>query len=211
MRAWGWVVQYGIAIFLALVLGAILGGIPLFKETTLGATGLTASDLVKFLGYAGALLLLWLLAYRAATQLPEDRKGLSFLRHIVIPLATLIVVSVGYGVLGLLVGPFLDETTGPIYNWVFVLGIVGVALWLALVGYRHSALLIESFAALGQPGQPASPQASVPCPQCGATAAIGTKFCSQCGQSLALVVCQNCNTPLTPGQKFCRSCGTAVG
>lgn len=211
MRAWGWVVQYGIAIFLALVLGAILGGIPLFKETTLGATGLTASDLVQFLGYGGALLLLWLLAYRATTELPEARKELLFLRRVIVPLATLIVVSVGYKVLGLLVGPFLDETSTTLYNWVFVLGIVGAALWLALVGYRHSALLIESFAALGQPGQPAPPQASFPCPQCGATAAIGTKFCSQCGQSLALAVCQNCNTPLMPGQRFCRSCGTAVG
>jgi len=49
MQRWGWAVQYGIAIFLALLLGAVLGSIPLFKATTLGAMGLTASSVVQFL------------------------------------------------------------------------------------------------------------------------------------------------------------------
>jgi len=105
MRAWGWAVQYGTALFLALVLGALLGSIPLFKETIPGTGRLTASDIVQFLGYGTALLMLWMGARRAATQIPEDGRGLSFLGRIVVPLTTLIVVSVGYKVLLVLVRP----------------------------------------------------------------------------------------------------------
>src|SRR6266852_1001050 len=86
MRTWGWVGQYVVAILLALLLGAILGNLSLFQETALGDTKLNASRVVQFMGYGGALVLLWLLGQRAAMQLPEDGRGLSFLRHVIAPL-----------------------------------------------------------------------------------------------------------------------------
>ena len=211
MRPWAWVVQYITAMVLTLALGAILGGIQLFRETSLGATGLTASNVVQFLGYGGAVLLLWLLARAAARQISEDGKGLSFVRHVVEPLGTLIAVSVGYQVLLLLLRPFLGETGTTIYDWVFVLGIMGAALWLVWAGYRSSVSLMEVFAALRQSGATVSSKSPLACPQCGATIGAGMKFCSQCGQILASVLCTQCGHALTPGQKFCGSCGKAVG
>ena len=211
MRTWAWAVQYGMAIVLALLLGAILGSIRLFKEAGLGTTGLNASNVVQFLGYSSALLLLWLLARGATMQIPEERKGLSFVCHTLVPLVTLVVVSAGYNVLLLLVGPFLGETGMTIYNWIFVLGIIGSALWLGVAGYHSSTLLVEAFEALRPAGQPAPPRISFLCPQCGATATAGMKFCGQCGQGLASAFCRQCRQPLTPGQKFCGSCGSAVG
>jgi len=181
VKTWGWVAQYGVAILLALLLGAILGSIPLFKETALGDTKLNASRLVQFLGYGGALLLLWLLGRRAAFQLPEDGKGLSFMRHILTPLATLTVVSAGYQVLLLLGGPFLDKTGKTIYNWIFVIGIIGAALWLILAWFLRSAPLMESLETLGREEQSADPQSSVPCPKCRRPVATGMKYCGYCG------------------------------
>ena len=57
MKSRDWMFQYGVAILLALLLGVILGHIPLFQETTLGSTKLRAADLVQFLGYGGALVM----------------------------------------------------------------------------------------------------------------------------------------------------------
>lgn len=211
MRPWAWAVQYIIAMVLTLALGAILGGIQLFRKTSLGATGLTASNVVQFLGYGGAVLLLWLLARAVARQMSEDGKGLSFVRHVIEPLGTLIAVSVGYQVLLLLVRPFLGKTGTIVYDWVFVLGIMGAALWLVWAGYRSSVSLMEAFAALRQSGATVSSKSPFACPQCGATIGAGMKFCSQCGQILASVLCTQCGHALTPGQKFCGSCGKAVG
>ncbi len=131
---------------------------------------------------------------------------MSFLRQVDVPLATLIVVSAGYQVLLLLVGPFLNETATTIYNWIFVLGIVGAALWLAVTGCRSSAVLIETVAA----PEHAKTSASA-CLKCGVPVGVGQKFCSHCGQSLAPTVCRRRSQPLGPGQKFCGTCGTPVG
>ena len=211
MRTWAWVVQYIIAMVLALALGAILGSIQLFKKVSVGTTGLTASDVVQFLGYGGAVLLLWMLTRAAARQISEDGKGLSFVRHVIGPLGTLIALSVGYQVLLLLVRPFLGKTGTTVYNWIFVLGILGAALWLVWAGYRSSVSLMEAFAGLRQSAATVSPKSPLTCPHCGATIGAGMKFCSQCGQSLASVLCTQCGHALTPGTKFCGSCGKAVG
>lgn len=206
-----WAGRYLIAMVLALLLGAVLGSIPLFRETGIGSTGLTASNVVRFLGYGSAILFLWLLGRTAATQIPEDGKGLSFARQVVEPLVTLIVVIVGHGVLLLLVGPFLGETGRTVYNWIFVLGSVGAALWLVLAGYRGSALLIEEVGAVRRPRAPTPPGTPSTCPQCGATLRPSMKFCNQCGQSLATPRCRQCGYPLAPGEKFCGACGHAAG
>ncbi len=102
MIAWAWAGRYLIAMMLAWVLGALLGSIPLFREAGIGSTGLTASSLVRFLGYGSAVLLLWLLGRTAATQIPEERRELSFIRHVIEPLITLIAVIFGHKVLLLL-------------------------------------------------------------------------------------------------------------
>lgn len=206
-----WAGRYLIAMVLALLLGAVLGSIPLFRDTGIGSTGLTASNVVRFLGYGSAILFLWLLGRTAATQIPEDGKGLSFARQVVEPLVTLIVVIVGHGVLLLLVGPFLGETGRTVYNWIFVLGSVGAALWLVLAGYRGSALLIEEVGAVRRPRAPTPPGTPSTCPQCGATLRPGMKFCNQCGQSLATPRCRQCGYPLAPGEKYCGACGHAAG
>lgn len=183
-KMWGWLVQYGSGIFLALLLGAILGSIPLFKETSLGDTKLTASRIVQFMGYGSALLLLWLLGQRVARELSEDGKGASFLRQVIVPLVTLAVVSAGYKVLWLLVGPFLGQTGKTIYNWTFVVGIVGAALWLAVAWFRHSPLLLESLQELERAEKSSARQQSLDCPECGAPVRAGVEYCGKCGKRI---------------------------
>lgn len=181
----GWLVQYGSGIILALLLGAILGSIPLFKETSLGNTKLTASRMVQFLGYGSALLLLLLLGRRVAVELPEEGKGAFFLRQVITPLVTLVVVSAGYNVLWLLGGPFLGSTGKTIYNWTFVVGIVGAALWLAVAWFRHSPLLFESLQEFERKGTLSAPRRSFTCPQCGLPVPAGMEFCGKCGKRIS--------------------------
>jgi|SRR5579884_2402026 peptidoglycan/LPS O-acetylase OafA/YrhL len=144
MKAKGWVVQYGVAIILALLLGVILGNIPLFTGTTLGTAKLKASDVAQFLGYGGALLMFWLFGRRAAIDFPEEWKGFAPFREMIMPAATLIVVTVGYGVLLLICGPFLGKTGKTVYNWLFVAGIVAAAIWLVVTWFLKSAPLLAS-------------------------------------------------------------------
>ena len=177
-RDWTWISRYVLVIVIALVLGGVLGELALFKQATLGTPKLTASALVQFMGYGGALLLLWLFGQRAAIQFREGGGKAGFVSFIVVPLVTLIVVAGAYTVLLTILRPFLDAGPRNIYNWVFVLGLTVSALWLAVALFHHSEPLVDLFRS-ERADQP-EPDAKK-CPSCGAPLAAGANFCHVCG------------------------------
>jgi hypothetical protein len=137
MNARKWMTEYGVALGFTVLLAAILGQIPLFRETALGR--LKASDLVQFLGYGGAVAIGWLSARQIAGNPPEDWKWISPFRPVVVPAATLIAVALSYSVLWLVCGPFLGKGAKSLYNWLFIAGIVGSAAWLIVAWIRQCA------------------------------------------------------------------------
>lgn len=64
-----------------------------------------------------------------------------------------------------------------------------------------------------QQAQAQQAQQVVICPSCGTKNPVGTKFCGNCGASLApsaKVVCPKCKAENPAGMKFCGSCGTPL-
>jgi len=54
--------------------------------------------------------------------------------------------------------------------------------------------------------------ATVPCVKCGSPLRAGAKFCNECGaQQDVKVTCPNCHAEMAPGTKFCNECGTKIG
>lgn len=178
---WTWTGRYILAIVSALVLGAVIGEMPVFHQATLGTSRLTAASLVKFLGYSGALGLLWLLCQRAAYQLRTASGKIAFIGMILVPLAALIIVSSAYGVLLLILKPFLDPTVRNIYNWLFVVAITASALWLVTALFHHSEPLMDLF-----------------------KSSVGHK------SNIETAKCGHCDIALTAGAKFCHTCGHSV-
>lgn len=142
---WIWLVRYVVVIILALVLAAALGEMELFKTTKFGKSGLNAARLVQFLGYGGALAVLWLMAQRAAALLPANDERWNVLKSILLPLATLIVVASGQAVLLLVLGPVMNRAWQQTYNWVAIVAIVAAAVWLVAALFTGSASLTGLF------------------------------------------------------------------
>jgi len=64
-----------------------------------------------------------------------------------------------------------------------------------------------------QPAQAGAPQQVVLCSNCGAQNAAGTKFCGNCGKSLApvaKVACPKCGAMMPETMKFCGNCGSPM-
>jgi hypothetical protein len=177
-KDWGWISRYVLVIVVALVLGGIIGELPLFRQTTLGTPKLNASALVQFLGYGGALLLLWLLGRKASEQFRGSQRT-TFLSYIILPLVTLVVVAAAYSVLLTILRPFLEAGPRNIYNWIFVLGITASALWLAIASFQHSEPLADLFKSDSPDAASGVPTQS--CKACGAALAAGANFCQVCG------------------------------
>jgi len=137
-----WVLEYGVALVLAFLLAAILGQVSLFRETSVGK--LRASDLVQFVGYSGSLMVGWLGARELARNPPAEWKWMVPLQGLVVPLATLIVITIAYGVLLFALDPFLGKFGMTIYNWVFIVAIVVDSVWLILSWVWKCAPLVAA-------------------------------------------------------------------
>jgi len=136
---WVWVGRYIAVIALSLILAAALGHMDLFEKTTLGK--LSAAHIVQFLGFAAALVIVWILGQRATIVLQKQGgKGL-LLQHLILPVVSLFVVALAYPVLMLLLKPFLGATLLSIFNWTFIVAILACAGWLVMAVFNQSAPL----------------------------------------------------------------------
>ena len=128
MKARTWMMEYGVAIMLTALFAMILGHIPLFRETAVGK--LHASDLVQFFGYGGAMVIAWFGARQLSAELPDEWKWLMPYRALILPVVTLAMVAIAYGVLLYVCEPFMGKSGKTVYNWFFIAGIVGASVWL---------------------------------------------------------------------------------
>jgi hypothetical protein len=122
--------EYGVAIILTALFAVVLGRIPLFRETAVG--NLHASDLVQFIGYGGAMVIAWFGARQLSAEPPVDWKWLMPYRALILPIVTLAMVAIAYGVLLYVCEPFMSKSGKTVYNWVFIAGIVAASVWLIM-------------------------------------------------------------------------------
>ena len=139
-----WWIRYLLVIVVTLILGAALGELSFFQKTNLGFLKLTAANLVRFLAYGSALVLLWLLAQRAASELASESGWKPHASHFVLPLVTVIIVPATQPVLLLVLSGLLGPDLRKIYDWLFILGTLGASIWLLLSLYQHLEPLMES-------------------------------------------------------------------
>jgi hypothetical protein len=176
MRSWIWIGRYALVLLAAGALGAAIGELTVFKQTTLGTPKLPAAALARFLGYGGALVVFALFAQRAAGQLRASGNGMAHLAFLVLPLTALIVLSAGYDVVLAVLHPFLGPAHKNLYNWLFVLGISASAVWLVAALYRHSERLVEHVKNAYSSARS--------CESCGDALQEHARFCAGCGKGV---------------------------
>jgi len=164
----------------AVLLGAAIAELSVFKQTMLGTPKLSASAAARFLGYGGALVIFWILGRRVAQQLCASESHRRAVGFLVLPLVTLIVLSAGYDVVLAILRPFLSATAKDVYNWIFVASITASAIWLVVALYRHAEDIVEVLRTWRWRAQRPAAQ------------------------------CATCSAPLTGNARFCDACGKAV-
>jgi eukaryotic-like serine/threonine-protein kinase len=143
-KSWIWIGKYLFVIVVALVLGAAIGNLALFKGATLGTPRLTAAALVQFIAFGGALALLWFLGLRLTRQLREGGGAGASLATAVLALITLIVAASAYVVLMRFIAPFLAHEVKPFIDWAFILGTLAAAVWLVWALFTDSEAFLEA-------------------------------------------------------------------
>lgn len=150
-KNWVWVGKFTVVIIVALLLGAILGNLPLFKAATLGTHKLTAGSLVQFISHAGALVLLWMLGQRLAQQFRSTGGLGGQLANPILAIATLIVTISGYYVVTQFSAPFLGHSVKAAVDWAFIIGILAAAVWLVWMLFENAEAIVEAISRARRP------------------------------------------------------------
>jgi len=181
MKDMSWIGRFIGVIIVSLILSAMIGSMDLFEKTFVIQGKLSASHLVRFLGYSAALAALWMLGQRATIALQHYTGRWSFIRHLILPVVTLIVVSSVNTIALLIMKPMMNAAMHNIYNWVFIVAILACAVWVVMAVLGQSASLTKVFTLLAE----------------------------RIDNAGKLKECAACNTSNEPTAKFCKRCGKA--
>jgi len=182
-QQWSWVGRYVAVIVVALILAAAIGSMDLFAKTFVIEGKLSASHLVRFLGYSTALGALWMLGHRATMALHKSGGRWSFMQHLILPVVTLIVVASTNSIALLVLKPLMNNSMNNIYNWVFIVAILGCAVWVVMAVLGQSADLTGAFTSAA--GRINALSKAKVCVACGSENEASSRFCKQCGKKLA--------------------------
>lgn len=179
---WSWVGRFVAVIVVSLILAAAIGSMDLFTKTYVIESKLSAAHLVRFLGYTSALAALWMLGQRATMALQQNGGRWGFMQHLILPVVTLIVVASANSVALLVLKPVMNASMNNMYNWVFIVGILGCAAWVVMAVLGQSASMTEAFTFAAE-RMGVSGKTKV-CAGCGTVNDGSAKFCKQCAKEL---------------------------
>jgi serine/threonine-protein kinase len=93
-----------------------------------------------------ALVILWIFALVATQQIPDNGRGSSFLRNLVLPLATLIVMLFAYKSFKTVGLPLIERIGPSQFAMGYAIGLVGSGLWVTATWVMNRSSLREAFA-----------------------------------------------------------------
>jgi tRNA A-37 threonylcarbamoyl transferase component Bud32 len=143
----GWLIQFALVSFVALFAGPLLSKLPFAEHFPLTVLSLTGAQTIRLVVEGTGLLTLWLLAFHAFRHMPDNGRGFTFLRRIILPLTTILVLIVGDKTMHV-VGQTLIEGIGTQqYNLGYAAALTVTGLWLTVAWLLNIDALHHFFTA----------------------------------------------------------------
>jgi len=140
-----WVLPYAGGIFAALLAGPLLSSMAWVQLFHIPLTPVTGPDALRMITDVVALGLLLVFALVANQRLLDNGRGSSFLREILFPLVTLIIVIFGGKALRTAGLPLVQQIGPSTFVWGHTIALVGSGLWLTAAWLRHLDMLRQAF------------------------------------------------------------------
>jgi eukaryotic-like serine/threonine-protein kinase len=140
-----WIIPHASGILVALLLGPLLSGMAWVEYFSIPLTSITGANAVRFVSQGIALGLVMAFAVSVYQQLPDNGRGSSFLRSIVLPSAALLVVMFGGKTLRSFGSPLIHQLGPTFYMHGYMIALLGCGLWLTIMWLRHMEPLRTAF------------------------------------------------------------------
>jgi serine/threonine-protein kinase len=134
-----------------LLAGPLLSSLALVQSVSVPNLQLSGPHAIRLGADLLALAILWVLAFAAFQQIPDNGRGSTFLRNIVLPLTTLVVIlfaNKAFRTVGL---PLIEQMGPSRFASGYAIGLVGSGLWLTAAWVLNQSSLREAFAPPSQP------------------------------------------------------------
>jgi serine/threonine-protein kinase len=148
-----WVIRYIIVALFALFAGPLLSKLPAVQTLPITLLGLGGAQTIRLVIGATSLVLLCLLSIRAFRQMPDNGKGFSFIRGIIVPATALFVIIAADKTLRV-AGLHLIERVGhQLYTIVYTAGLLLTGIWISAAWLFNMHTLHRFFAPPPQPAK----------------------------------------------------------
>ena len=131
-HASGWLIQFVIVSFVALFAGPLLSKLPFAESFPLTVLGLTGPQTIRLVVGGTGLLTLWLLTFHAFRHMPDNGRGFTFLRRIILPLTTIVVLIVGDKTMQVVGQKLIEDIGTRQYSLGYAATLVVTGLWLTV-------------------------------------------------------------------------------
>jgi RNA polymerase subunit RPABC4/transcription elongation factor Spt4 len=170
---------------------------------------LTSAELVNFVTKMAALIFVFIFTKHSINALEGTGSGVSFLRGIAVPIASLIIITVAQESVRDLLGPFIGETGNTLLTFASSVIVLAACLWVIFTGYRCSSFLFDFFVSLSKTLRERFTENSISrtCFNCANPVDHHVKYCPVCGVELESRRCKNCHSVMSVSGKYCGQCG----
>ncbi len=130
INASSWVFQYLLVALVALFAGPFLSKLPAAQSFPLALFGLNGSQMIRLIVEETGLAILCILSIRAFRQLPDNGRGSSFLRQLVLPVTTLLIVIATDKTLRVVGLSLIDRFDASRYTLTYTAALTLTGLWI---------------------------------------------------------------------------------
>lgn len=149
-KSWTWIAPYTFAILAVLLAGPLLSSLALVQSVSVPYLQLSGPHTIRLGANLLALAILWVLVFTASQHIPDNGRGSSFLRNLVLPLTTLVIIlfaNKAFRTVGL---PLIEQMGPSRFALGYAVGLVGSGLWLTAAWVFNRSSLREAFAPSSQ-------------------------------------------------------------
>src|SRR5437870_6255080 len=145
-KSWTWIAPYTFAILALLLAGPLLSSLALVQSVSTSYLQLSGPNAIRLGANLLALIILWIFAFAASEQIPDNGRGSSFFRNLVLPLTTLVVIlfaNKAFRAVGL---PLIQQMGPSRFAMGYAISLAGSGLWLTAAWILSRSSLREAFA-----------------------------------------------------------------
>jgi serine/threonine-protein kinase len=146
INASSWAFQYILVALFALFAGPVLNQLPTAQAFPFPLFGLTGPQTIRFIVEGTGLVVLGILSIRAFRQMPDNGRGFSFLRQLVLPVTILFILIVMDKTIRVTGHSLLDRAGFTRYTLAYAASLMLIGLWITAAWLLHLDALHRFFA-----------------------------------------------------------------